>query len=214
MPGLGIKKLLPKKLSQKLVRTLAPKLDQTLVKKLGRSFVVLCAGVGLFSGLVSFNGCMEAYRQSVGGDTEQVFSRIYLTDFNTAWQGVLESMKHNRLDISNREAGYVQTKWTDNTEEKNMADSYSGTSAYLKAQYRFRVNVAKGFYNGKPSVKVTVQREQLVQRDVLEGWRPTETDSIEENTLLYRIGRIIYIRMKLAKLEEQKTQEQINNTKF
>ena len=39
-------------------------------------------------------------------------------------------MKHNRLDISNREAGYVQTKWTDNTEEKNMADSFTGTDAF------------------------------------------------------------------------------------
>jgi hypothetical protein len=184
------------------------------MKKLARSLVLLLALAGISGGLLSLNGCMQAYRETVGGETEQVFTRIYLTDFNTAWQGVLESMKHNRLDISNREAGYVQTKWTDNTEEKNMADSYSGTSAYLKAEYRFHVNVSKGFYNGKPSVKVTVQREQLVQRDVLEGWRPTETDSIEENTLLYRIGRIIFVRMKIAKLEEQKTQEQINSTKF
>jgi hypothetical protein len=163
---------------------------------------------------LSLNGCVSAYKESVGGETEQVFSRIYLTDFNTAWQGVLEAMKHNRLDISNREAGYVQTKWTDNTEEKNLADSVGDAPSYLKAQYRFRVNVAKGFYNGKPSVKVTVQREQLVERDVLEGWRPLETDSVEENTLLYRIGRICFIRMKLARLEEQKTQEQIQDTKF
>jgi hypothetical protein len=162
----------------------------------------------------SLGGCVSAYKESVGGETEQVFTRIYLTDFNTAWQGVLEAMKHNRLDISNREAGYVQTKWTDNTEEKNLADSVGDAPSYLKAQYRFRVNVAKGFYNGKPSVKVTVQREQLVERDVLEGWRPLETDSIEENTLLYRIGRICFMRMKLAKLEEQKTQEQIQDTKF
>jgi hypothetical protein len=163
---------------------------------------------------LALSGCVSAYKESVGGETEQVFTRIYLTDFNTAWQGVLEAMKHNRLDISNREAGYVQTKWTDNTEEKNLADSVGDAPSYLKAQYRFRVNVAKGFYNGKPSVKVTVQREQLVERDVLEGWRPIETDSIEENTLLYRIGRIVFIRMKLAKLEEQKTQEQIQDTKF
>jgi hypothetical protein len=171
-------------------------------------------GFALAIAPLCFNGCVSAYKETVGGETEQVFTRIYLTDFNTAWQSVLEGMKHNRLDISNREAGYVQTKWTDNTEEMNLADSYSGTDSYLKAQYRFRVNVGKGFYNGKPSVKVTVQREQLVQRDVLEGWRPIETDSVEENTLLYRIGRIIFMKMKIAKLEEQKTQEQIENTKF
>ena len=164
--------------------------------------------------LLSLQGCVSAYKETVGGETEQVFSRVYLSDFNTSWQSVLEAMKHNRLDISNREAGYVQTKWTDNTEEKNLADSVGDAPIYLKAQYRFRVSVAKGFYNGKPSVKVSVQREQLVERDVLEGWRPIETDAIEENTLLYRIGRIIFIKMKLAKLEEEKTQQQIENTQF
>jgi len=54
----------------------------------------------------------------------------------------------------------------------------------------------------------------MVQRDVLEGWRPTETDTVDENTLLYRIGRIIFIRMKIAYLEEQKTQKAIENSGF
>jgi hypothetical protein len=75
----------------------------------------------------------------------------------------------------------------------------------LKAQYRFRVSIAKGFYNGQPSVKIQVFKEQLVQRDVLEGWRPVvDEDQVDEKTLLYRIGRLIYIKMKLAILEEQK----------
>lgn len=158
--------------------------------------------------------CVTAYRQSIGSDTSQIFQKIYLTDFNTAWQSTLDSIKNSRLDVSNREGGFVQTKWTDNTSEKNFVDSFGEADSYLKAQYRFRINVAKGFYNGQPSVKVAVQKEQLVQRDVLEGWRPMETDTIDENTLLYRIGRIIYIRMKMAYLEEQKTQKAIENSGF
>ncbi|MGK5082155.1 hypothetical protein WDW37_02535 [Bdellovibrionota bacterium FG-1] len=160
------------------------------------------------------SGCVTAYKQSMGEDTAQVFHRIYLTDFNTAWQAVLDSLKMSRLDVSNREGGYVQTKWNENTAEKNFVDSFGGQDSYLKAQYRFRVNVAKGFYNGQPSVKVSVQKEQLVQRDVLEGWRPMETDTIDENTLLYRIGRIIFVRMKLTYLEEEKTKKAIEGSRF
>lgn len=158
--------------------------------------------------------CMTAYRQSVGGTTAQNFNRIYLTDFNTAWQAVLDALKNSRLDVSNRDAGFVQTRWTDNTAERNFVDSFGSQDSYLKAQYRFSVSVAKAFYNGRPCVKVAVQKEQLVQRDVLEGWRPVETDSINENTLLYRIGRIIFIRMKMAALEEEKTRQQIENSTF
>jgi hypothetical protein len=163
---------------------------------------------------VSSSSCVTAYKQSVGGDISQVFMRIYLTDFNTAWQGVLDGLKNSHLDVSNREGGYVQTKWTDNTAEKNFVDSFGSSDSFLKAQYRFRISVAKGFYNGQPSVKVAVQKEQLVQRDVLEGWKPIETDATDENTLLYRIGRIIFIRMKLAYLEEEKTKKAIDNTGF
>jgi hypothetical protein len=160
------------------------------------------------------SGCVQAYIQSVGGDTSQVFERIYYTDLNTAWQAVLESMKNSRLDVSNREGGFIQTKWTDNTAEKNFTDSFGAADSYLKAQFRFRVNVAKGFYNGKPTVKITVQKEQLIQRDVLEGWRPVESDSIDETTLLYRIGRVIYIRMKLAQLDEEKAKKEFESNNF
>jgi hypothetical protein len=163
---------------------------------------------------LSVTSCVTAYKESLGGDTDQVFSRIYYTDFDTAWQSILDALKHNRLDVTNREGGAIQTKWTDNTEEKNFSESFGGARAYLKAQYRFKVSVAKSFFNGKPAVKVVVQRDQLVQRDVLEGWQPTETDSVEENTLLYRIGRLILIKTKLAKIEEENTKKALDNTTF
>lgn len=164
--------------------------------------------------LTTGTACVSAYVQSVGGDTSQVFTRIYLSDYNTAWQSVLEALKNSRLDVSNREGGFVQTKWTENTAEKNFTDSFGNQDSYLKAQYRFRVSIAKGFYNGQPTIKVTVEKEQLIQRDVLEGWRPIETDSIDETTLLYRIGRLIYIKMKFAQLEEEKTKRDLQNSGF
>jgi len=166
------------------------------------------------SAVSATSGCTSAYIQSVGGDTAQVFERIFLTDFNTAWQAVGEALKNCRPDVSNREGGFFQTKWTDNTSEKNFTDSFGGSDSYLKAQYRFRVSVSKGFYNGQATVKVSVEKEQLVQRDVLEGWRPIATDTIDETTLLYRVGRIIYMRMKIAKIEEEKTKKELENTKF
>lgn len=159
-------------------------------------------------------GCVNAYKKSIGSETEKIVSRIYLTDFNTAWQSVGEALKAVPVDITNREGGFIQTKWTINTAEKNFTDSFGGADAYLEAKYRVRVTVAKGFFSGKPSVKVTVQKDQLIQRDVLEGWRPIETDSVDENTLLYRIGRLIHIKMKIAKAEEQRIQKSIEETKF
>jgi hypothetical protein len=148
---------------------------------------------------------MTAYKRSVGANTQSVYSKIYATDTNTAWQAVLDSLKSVRLDVTNREAGYLQTRWMDNTKEKNFTDGDGSTAPYMKAQYRIKISVAKGVYQGVNAVKVTVQREQVAQRDALDDFRPLESDSIEENTLLYRIGRIITLKTRLAKLEEYRT---------
>ena len=152
---------------------------------------------------------MNAYRKSVGATAEQSYNRIFITDSNTAWQAVLESLKSSRLDVSNKDGGFLQTRWTDNTEERNFANSFGGADSYLKAQYRFKINLNPGFYSGNNAVKITVKRDQWVQRDVLEGWRPTETDGVEERTLLYRIERIISLRTRLAEIEQEKTEKQI-----
>lgn len=172
--------------------------------------------LALLGTLAALPGCASAYQKSLGGDTDRVVSRIYLSDFDTVWQSTLDALKHNRLDISNRESGFIQTRWTDNTTEKNFVDSFGDTDSYLKAQYRFRVSVQKGhsYERDHAAVKLTVQKEQLIERDVLEGWRPVETEPIEENTLLYRVGRLILIRMKLAKIDDEKTRKAIEKTTF
>ncbi len=158
---------------------------------------------------VAASGCMTAYKKSVGANTQQSFARIYATDFNTAWQSVLDALKSIRLDVTNREAGFLQSRWMDNTVEKNFTDGDGTTPLYMKAQYRFKVTVAPGIYHGKNAVKVSVQREQFAQRDALDDVRPLESDSIEENTLLYRIGRIVSVKTRLARFEEYQTQREI-----
>jgi hypothetical protein len=157
-------------------------------------------------------GCMTAYRKSVGATLDQSFTKVFVTDLNTAWQAVLEALKSFRLDVSDREAGYLQTRWTDNTSERNLVDSFGGSAIYLKAQYRFRINLDEGFFAGQKSIRLTVQREQMIQRDVLEGWRPVETDGIEEQTLLYRLERLISMRTRLAQLEKERLEKEIQST--
>lgn len=161
----------------------------------------------------ALSGCSTAYRQSVGATREQTFNRIFLTDRTTAWIAVTEALKSFRLDVSNEKAGFIQTRWTDNTADKNAADPIGGTGAYLKAQYRFKVNLAPGYFKGRgQGIKITVLREQWVQRDVLEGWRSVETDTVEENTLLYRIGRIIAVRTEIDRLERARTDKELEES--
>lgn len=154
-------------------------------------------------------GCMTAYKRSVGANAQRTYNRVYLTDLNIAWQSALDALKSVRLDVTNRESGFLQTRWIDNTQAKNFSDSDGSTAPYMRAQYRVKVSVAQGVYSGRKAVRITVQREQVAIRDALDDYRSLETDSIEENTLLYRIGRIISLKTKLARIEEARTQAEI-----
>ncbi len=160
------------------------------------------------------SSCATAYKQSIGANREQSKSRVFTADMNIVWQAVLDSLKSTRLDVSNREAGIVQTKWTDNTAERNFSDAEGGTLPYVKAQFRFRVSLLRGMLGGTPAIKVSVQREQLVQRDALDELRHQESDLIEEKTLIYRIGRIVKVKTELARLEEERTQQELNQSEF
>lgn len=167
-----------------------------------------------FIGVTALSGCMEAYRKSVVGQAPQVFSQILLTDADTAWAATKEALKSVRIDVDNKEGGIVQTKWTDNTNDRNFTDSFGGADVYLQAQYRFKISLAPGAYDGKPSIKINVQKDQLVKKDVLEGWKPVESDGTEEKTLLYRIGRLAFMRMKLAQQEEARKKRELEETHF
>lgn len=157
------------------------------------------------------SSCMSAYKKSVGGDSDRIFTKIYISEYTLAWESAVDALKASPKDIFNRENGTIQTKWIDNTAERNLIDSAGSVSSYIKAQYRFRVTLAKGFYDGKPSVKVSVQKEQQIQRDVLEGYINQESDGIQENSLLYRIGKVVDYLKRIQDMENQKLKKQLEN---
>lgn len=160
-------------------------------------------GFGLF--LVTICSCSSGYNRSLGGDPELTYTRVFLADYNTAWGSILTALKSYSIDVNNREGGFIQTRWTSQT---SVSENFGDTPSFHDTKYRLKLNISNVFYNGKPAVKISIQKDQRVQRDVLEGWRSTETDGIQEQTLLYRIERLIFIKSKITELEEQR----INNS--
>lgn len=162
--------------------------------------------------MVQLSACTTAYKRSLGANTVRTYHRIFLSDFNTVWLAGLDALKNAPLDISNREAGFIQTKWVENTEQLNFTNVFgAGPEQVIRAQFRFRISAAKGTFNGKESVKVSVQKEQLIQNDVLDGWRETESDGVEENTLLYRMGQITVNRIRLQQIQEAQIEQDLPN---
>lgn len=161
--------------------------------------------------LLAISGCAsyEKFRQI----TEEVEmpSRIYRADFNQTWQAVLNVSKRYSLAQQNQEAGYIKTRWEDNTQELNFSDSFGSSDAVKAARFKLVINVVKGYRGSREVTKVTVYKRQLVEQDFLQGWKEVATDGILEQTLLYRIGKLIDKDNMLKEIDKAREKEQLQN---
>ncbi len=161
--------------------------------------------------LLSLASCAsyEKFKQ-ITQDIE-IPSKIYKADYNQTWQAVIQVMKRYDIAQQNQEAGYIKTRWIDNTLQVNFADSFGSNDAVKAAKFKLVVNVVKA-YRGKYEVaKVSVYKRQLIEQDFLQGWKEIRSDAILEKTILYRLDRIITIDNKLRAIDKAKEKEQLES---
>jgi hypothetical protein len=138
-------------------------------------------------------------------------SQVYNADFNQSWQAVIQVMKRYDIAQQNQEAGYIKTRWMDNTLEVNFADSFGSNDSVKAAKFKVIVNVVKGYKAGREVSKVSVYKRQLVEQDFLQGWKEIRTDGIMEKTILYRLDRIITIDNKLRAIDKAREKEALDS---
>ena len=141
----------------------------------------------------------------------EVPSRIYKADYNQTWQAVVEVMKNYDIAQQNQEAGFIKTRWIDNTLEINFTDSFGNSDTVKSARFKLVVNLVMGFRQGREVTKITIHKRQLIEQDFLQGWKEVETDNILENTLLYRISRLIAIDNNIREIDKAREKEQLEN---
>lgn len=161
--------------------------------------------------LCVFSSCASYEQFKYVAEEFEIPSRVYKADFNQTWQAVLQIMKKYDLALQNQEAGVIKTRWIDNTLEVNFADSFGSSDSVKSARFKIILNVVKGYRGTREVAKVTVFKRQMVEHDFLQGWKVIPSDGILEETILYRIERIISIDNKLKAIEEQKSKEAEKN---
>lgn len=162
--------------------------------------------------LLFLSGCAsyEKFRQVT--EEAEMPSKVYKADYNQAWQAVIQVMRKYDIAQQNQEAGFIKSRWMDNTLETNFADSFGSSDAVKAAKFKLVVNVVKGYRASREVSKVTIYKRQLVEQDFLQGWKEVTTDGIMEKTLLYRIGRLIATDNRLKEIDKAREKEQLENS--
>jgi hypothetical protein len=144
------------------------------------------------SGLLLASGCsnMPFVKQN------RAPTRIFLTDFSTAWTAALEAVSNGKdiIRVQNRETGVIETNYIDNSESRQFLDVFSDEDFFLRSRYKLQVQVREGKKNGQQAVLVRVLKQAQRETTFLGGWQDRESDLLEEDVYLYRIGRLIAIQ--------------------
>lgn len=165
----------------------------------------------LWALFIVVSACSSAYVKQIGGDIDHQYSKTFIGNYEVVWESVQDALKSERIEAVNKDTGYIQTGWADNTAAMNLAESYMGSHAFVKSEYRMKINLAKMFHQGVPAVRVSVHKDQLIQQDVLETPRIVETNGVDENTFLYRIGRLIVMKNKMDAEEKEQKEAELKN---
>lgn len=166
----------------------------------------------LMTMMLFFGGCAsyEKFRQVT--EELEIPTKVYKADYNQTWQAVIQVMRKYDIAQQNQEAGFIKTRWMDNTLEVNFTDSFGSSDAVKAAKFKLVVNVVKGFRSSREVTKVTIYKRQLIEQDFLQGWKEEATDGITEKTLLYRIERLIATDNKLKEIDKAREKEQLQNS--
>ncbi|MAE58576.1 MAG: hypothetical protein CME69_06820 [Halobacteriovorax sp.] len=155
-------------------------------------------------------GCASYDQFEFVSEDAEVPTKSYRSTYNQTWQAVLEIMQQYDLKTNNQEAGVVKTRWIDNTNQLNFNEAFGSQDMVKAARFKLIVNVIKGFRGSREVSKVSVFKRQMVEKDFLQGWKIVRTDSILENTILYRIDRILKRERMIKEIEDQKAKEELN----
>jgi len=171
-------------------------------------FYLLIILLPLLTGCANY----EKFRQVT--EEMEIPTKIYRADYNQTWQAVIQVMRKYDIAQQNQEAGFIKTRWMDNTLEVNFTDSFGSSDAVKAAKFKLVVNVVRGFRASREVSKVTIYKRQLMEQDFLQGWKEVSPDGIIEKTLLYRIERLIATDNKLKEIDKAQEKEQLQNSGF
>jgi hypothetical protein len=166
----------------------------------------------LITSLLILSGCAsyEKFRQVT--EELDIPARVFKADYNQTWQAVISVMRKYDIAQQNQEAGFIKSRWMDNTLEVNFADSFGSNDAIKAAKFKVVLNVVKGYRTGREVTKVTIYKRQLLEQDFLHGWKEVNTDGILEKSLLYRIERLLAIDNKLKEIDKAREKEALEQS--
>jgi hypothetical protein len=122
---------------------------------------------------------------------DEIPYRVYPVSYDVVWPLLLREISSYELLLANKITGQIKTRWIDNTEARNFLFD---DDVVLASKFNLLIQANPVLNTTTPAVKITIFKQQMVMVNESQmSWEVEPSDSIDEETLFYRIGRAIDI---------------------
>lgn len=126
---------------------------------------------------------------------------VFYDDYDQIWRAIQLAVRKYPVRLNNIESGLLETDYIKG--DKLFADPSEGGPPKANVRYKINVRAIKGKDSGKPATKVTVTKTAEIQPDFFTGFKEIPSNGLEEQTIMYRIGRYLEMDRKLAQAAKQ-----------
>lgn len=129
--------------------------------------------------------------------TKTSFERVYPAEYEKVWRALQLAVQKYPIRINDIDRGILETDLIKG--DKLYSPPHLPPQNFAGKQYQLLFRVLKGRIEKRPAIKVVILKKAERKRDFFSENEPLQSDGIEENVLLYRIGREIEIERAISK---------------
>lgn len=126
----------------------------------------------------------------------EVYTRAFAAKKKDVWKATLITLSKYPLDKNNQESGEIVTSKIGDSEIYKVPNS----KQKHHQEYKIFINLESRRYKGRKITLVKLEKKIIRKGDFILADKEVESDSIEEQVLLYRISREIKIDRSVSKL--------------
>jgi hypothetical protein len=135
-------------------------------------------------------------------------SRVYFAKYEEVEAALKLSMIKYPPRVDNTEAGVFETDYVRG--DARFRPPHSNEAYSSGYRYRLIVRMVRGRADEKPSVKVQILKQIEIVRDFFASPDPMPSDGLEENVILYRVGRELNVNRAIQRSTEKENKKLIS----
>lgn len=183
------------RISQKAARIFNP------TRFTSRSFASVLLALAFLPLVTMTSGCVTATEKLEARQSDGPYSRVFYANYEDVEIALKQSMIRYPQKIDNTDAGIFETDYIKG--DARFRPPHKQTVFSPGYRYRILVRLVRGRTDERPAIKVQITKKPEVVRDFFSDADSMKSDGLEEQVILYRIGRELQLARAIAKANEK-----------